>query len=41
MCQTFLKVFGPIDAGATELYKETLTAGGNVSMVVEGGSQSP
>jgi len=39
MCQTFLAQI--IDAGATELYKETLTAGGNVSMVVEGGSQSP
>lgn len=24
-----------IDAGGTELYKETLTAGGNVSMAVE------
>lgn len=27
-----------IDAGATELYKETLAAGGNVSMVVEAAS---
>lgn len=36
-CKHFQKksVAQIIDAGATELYKETLTAGGNVSMAVE------
>lgn len=37
-CKHFLKVCTVaqiIDAGATELYKEILTAGGNLSMAVE------
>lgn len=44
MCVFFFKTFKKkslaqiIDAGATELNKETLTAGGNVSMAVEAAS---